>query len=200
MKWHLKLNYVLVYRNVDWLNALGLPKFSCVAKMTLEKLWLCNICLLLFIHLQSGLPRIRGISMTCHSQCCPSDFVSSYINCSYIKQFWIKNTQGTYYGTGRSMTAGDRHSTRGICVVLGYSHFQSGKQYLFFFLHLPNPRFQGRNFLILWMSGKAINKCLWQVDREVATGCQSRRNKKNTLRFQEKQKFFKVCFKEQHLF
>lgn len=76
-KWHLKLNYVFVYRKVDWLNALGLPRFSCVAKMILEKLWLCNICLLLFVRVQSGLP--GEPSPTPCSRCCPSDFFSPFI-------------------------------------------------------------------------------------------------------------------------
>lgn len=77
MKWHLKLNYMFVYRKVVWLNALGLPRFPCVAKMILEKLWLCNICLLPFVRVQSGLP--REPSPTSCSRCCPSDFICPFI-------------------------------------------------------------------------------------------------------------------------
>lgn len=50
----------------------------------------------------------------------------------------------------------------------------------FFFLHLKTPSFQGRNFIILLMGGKAMNKCLWQVERKVAIGFQSRRNRNKT--------------------
>lgn len=56
----------------------------------------------------------------------------------------------------------------------------SSQENNFFFLHLKNPSFQGRNFIIVLMGGKAINKCLWQVDRKVAIGCQSKRNKQET--------------------
>lgn len=46
MKWHLKLNYVFVYRKVDWLNALGLPRFPCVAKRIFKKYCGCvtSVC------------------------------------------------------------------------------------------------------------------------------------------------------------
>lgn len=69
----------------------------------------------------------------------------------------------------------------------------SSQENNFFFLHLITPSFQGRNFIIPLMGGKAISKCLWQVDRKVAIGCQSRRNKKKTLQGFKKNKNFSTC-------
>lgn len=77
MKWHLKLNYTFVYRKVDWLNALGPPRFPRVAKIIIEKLWLYNICLLLSVRVQSGLP--WEPSLPSCSQCCPPDLIYSFI-------------------------------------------------------------------------------------------------------------------------
>lgn len=81
------------------------------------------------------------------------------------------------------MDAGGRHGTEES--VWSLATVTSSQENNFFFLHLTTPSFQGRNFIILFMGEKVINKRLWQVDRKVAIGCQSRRNKtkKNSLKY-----------------
>lgn len=162
--------------------------------MILEKLWFCNICLLLFIHVQSGLP--GNLYLTSCSQCCPSDFVSSFIcqRCSGSEQT-LKAAIIPQEGAWLLVTDMAPEES-----VWSWATVTSRQENNFFFSHLTTPSFQGRNFIILLIGGKATDKCLWQVDRKVAVGFKAEETKKTTLRFQEKQKFFKECFTKQHLF
>lgn len=137
--------------------------------MILEKFWFCNICLLLFIHVQSVLP--GNPSMTSCSQCCPSDFVSSFI-CQGCPGSEQTHRAVIIAQEGEWLLVAPEESLWYLATVT------SSQENNFFFLHLTTPSFQSRNFIILFMGGKAAVKCLWQVDRKIAIGCQSRRNNK----------------------